>query len=94
MAEKLQAIQGRCLRVMAGADKATATETLEAEIGVNPLDLYLETTTTCAVARSALSKAGKEAQKRVTAILNQRERGSRRRKQEQRHLSPLTKLER
>ena len=56
MAEKLQAIQGRCLRVVAGAYKATATEALEAEVGVEPLDLYLKTTTARAVARSALSE--------------------------------------
>ena len=33
-AKKLQAIQGRCLRVVAGAYRATATEALEAELGV------------------------------------------------------------
>ena len=39
---KLQAAQGKFLRVVAGAYKATATEALEAEIKVQPLDLHVE----------------------------------------------------
>ena len=44
IASTLQKIPGRCLRTVAGACKATATEALEAELEVEPLDLYTATT--------------------------------------------------
>ena len=40
MVKKLQAIQGRCLRVVVGAYRATLVEALEAETHVEPLDIY------------------------------------------------------
>ena len=40
MATKLRGVQGRCLRAVAGAYKATSAEALEAEIHVEPLDIY------------------------------------------------------
>jgi hypothetical protein len=40
--KKLQAIQGRCLRVATGAYKATATEALEVETNIEPIDIFLE----------------------------------------------------
>ena len=39
--KKLQSVQNRCLRVVAGAYKATAAKVLEVETNVPPLDLYL-----------------------------------------------------
>ena len=39
---KLQKIQGKCLRTIAGACKATSTEALEVETFTLPLDLYTE----------------------------------------------------
>src|SRR5271155_5035813 len=42
VAAKLQAIQGRCLRTITGAYRATSTEALEIETFTAPLDLYAE----------------------------------------------------
>jgi hypothetical protein len=42
IAERLQSIQGKCLRVIAGAYKATSTEALEIETHTPPLDLFTE----------------------------------------------------
>ena len=42
IANKLQAIQGRCLRVITGAYKATANEAVEIEAFTPLLDLYTE----------------------------------------------------
>jgi ribonuclease HI/exonuclease III len=50
LAKNLQAIQGRCLRVITGAYKATANEALEIETYIPPLDLYTE----ASVARTSL----------------------------------------
>jgi hypothetical protein len=40
VAGKLQAVQGRCLRVITGAYRATSTEALKIETNTPPLDLY------------------------------------------------------
>jgi len=42
IAVKLQSIQGKCLRAIAGAYKATSTEALEIETYIPPLDLFTE----------------------------------------------------
>jgi hypothetical protein len=42
IAAKLQSIQGKCLRTVAGAYKATSTEALEIETYIPPLDLFTE----------------------------------------------------
>jgi ribonuclease HI len=42
IARELQAIQGRCLRAIAGAYKATSTEALEVETHIPPIQLYAE----------------------------------------------------
>jgi hypothetical protein len=42
MATKLQLIQNKCLRVVAGAYRATPTRSLEIETFTPPLDLYLD----------------------------------------------------
>jgi hypothetical protein len=41
--KKLQAIQGKYLRIITGAYRATATEALEIEIYTIPIDILLET---------------------------------------------------
>ena len=46
--------------MVARAYKAIATEALEVEVGVEPLDLYLKTVTAQAIARSVLSEMGEE----------------------------------
>ncbi len=69
---KLQTIQGQCLRVVAGAYKATSTEALEAELGVEPLDLYTGRRAAAAAARHALSEARKGIVARTEAILHRR----------------------
>ena len=57
MADKLRAIQGKCLRVVAGAYKATSVEALEAETHVEPLDIHASKVAIQAAARNKLSKA-------------------------------------
>jgi hypothetical protein len=43
VAKRLQAIQGKCLRITTGAYRATATEALEIETHTIPIDILLET---------------------------------------------------
>jgi hypothetical protein len=50
----LNAIQGRFLRIVAGAYKATATEALEIETFSEPLDLYIERSVLLGMARQTL----------------------------------------
>lgn len=91
MAAKVQAIQGQCLRAVAGAYKATPTEALEAEVGVEPLDLYCSRKASVAATRHALSEAGKGTRLRVRAILTRRRKGKRRRARAAARASPLTR---
>ena len=42
VAKKLRFMQGQSLRVVAGAYRATATEALEMELHVSPIDLHME----------------------------------------------------
>ena len=65
MAVKIQAIQGQCLRAVAGAYKATLTEALEAEIGVELLDLYCSKRASIAATWYTLLEAGKDTRLRV-----------------------------
>ena len=54
---KLQKIQGKCLRTIAGAYKATSTEALEVETFTLPLDLHTEKLAARTVARIRTTKA-------------------------------------
>lgn len=75
-AKQLQALQGKCLRVVAGAYKATATEALEAELGIVPLDLHVDSLAQKAAARMVRSQTLRMIDGRVAAILaGQRRRG-------------------
>jgi hypothetical protein len=60
LAENLQSIQGRFLRAITGAYKATSIEALEIETFIEPLDLYLEKTANQGAARQVLRGYGKE----------------------------------
>ena len=91
MAAKLQAIQGQCLRAVAGAYKATPTEALEAEVGVEPLDLYCSKRAAIAATRHTLSEAGRGARHRAQAILTRQRKGKRRRARAIARASPLTR---
>ena len=42
MAKKLGPVQNRCLRLVAGAYRATSATTIEVEVDVPPLDLHLD----------------------------------------------------
>jgi len=42
VASKLKSLQGKCLRVVTGACKATSTEALEVETPTQPIDIALE----------------------------------------------------
>ena len=42
LGKTLQSIQGKFLRIVAGAYRATSTEALEIETFIEPLDLYAE----------------------------------------------------
>lgn len=72
MAAKLRAIQGQCLRAVTGAYKATATEALEVEIHVEPLELYTGRQAAQAAARCRLSKAWSGIEARTRKILKGR----------------------
>ena len=91
MAAKIQAIQGQCLRAAAGAYKATPTEALEAEIGVEPLDVYCGKRASIAATRHTLSEAGKGTRLRVQAILTRQRKGKRRRTRAAARASPLAR---
>ena len=54
---KLQKIQGKCLRTIAGAYKATSTEALEVETFTLPLDLHTEKLAARTVVRIRTTKA-------------------------------------
>jgi len=56
----LQSIQGRFLRVISGAYRATATEALEIETFTEPLDLYIEKTANQSLIRLALQGQGEQ----------------------------------
>jgi len=56
---KLQKIQGKCLRTIAGAYKATSTEALEVETFTLPLDLHTERLAARTAARIHTTKAAK-----------------------------------
>ena len=91
MARKIQTAQGKCLRAVAGAYKATSIEALEAELGIGPLDLQLGKCAAMAAARNAISEARKGTQRRVNLILSRQQRG-RRRRNNKRQMSPLAKI--
>ena len=57
MTLKLRTIQGRYLRAVAGAYRATSTEALEVETNVEPLELYIARLAAQAAARCKLSRA-------------------------------------
>ena len=92
MAAKTQIMQGQCLRAVAGAYKATSTEALEAEIGVEPLDLYLGKLAAITAIRNALSEAGKGTKQRIQAIASRQRKGRRRRTRNEARASPLEKM--
>jgi retron-type reverse transcriptase len=92
VARKLQAIQGRCLRAVAGAYRATSTEALEAELGVLPLDIHVGTLAASAAARNELGEAGAATRAKVRNIFGRRMAGSRRRKQEENHQTPRSTM--
>jgi Reverse transcriptase (RNA-dependent DNA polymerase) len=56
----LQSIQGRFLRAIAGAYKATATEALEIETFIEPLDLFIEKAAIQGTSRQLLRGYGEE----------------------------------
>ena len=91
MAAKIQAIQGQYLRAAAGAYQATPTEALEAEMGVEPLDLYCSKRASIVATRHTLSEVGKDTRLRVQAILSRRRKGKRRRTRVAARASPLTR---
>jgi ribonuclease HI len=77
LVNKLQSIQGKCLRIAAGAYRATATEALEVETFTPPIDLYMETQVarTTLRLRSCKSRAVEEHAKRRIGLDERRGRG-------------------
>ena len=57
--QRIQAIQGKCLRPITGAYKATSTEALEIETFVPPLDLYTQLIAAKTITRIRTTKAAK-----------------------------------
>src|SRR6187402_1977695 len=68
LAAKLQPIQNKCLRVVAGAYKATPIRALETETHTPPLDLYLDGRLAAFRERLASSKVGQSIQEACKAI--------------------------
>jgi len=68
LAAKLQPLQNKCLRVVAGAYKATPTRNLEVETYTPPIDLYLDSRLAAFQSRLAHTEADKIIQKACSAI--------------------------
>ena len=77
----LQAIQGRFLRTITGAYRATATEALEIETYIEPLDLYIERNTNLGYTRQSI-QGQEEKIKTLRQRLARRTRGKRGRKRQ------------
>jgi hypothetical protein len=77
----LKAIQGKFLRIITGAYRATATEALEIETFIEPLDLYIERIANLGLARQVLGGQGDKikAFRRRLALRVRGKRGRRRR---------------
>jgi hypothetical protein len=71
VAKKLQAIQGKCLRVATGAYRATSTEALEVETNVEPIDIFLETQVAKTMLRLCEKPAGSVVQRLTRKIRQQ-----------------------
>jgi len=65
---RLRTVQARCLRVIAGAYRATAGEALEVETYVEPLDLYITKIAAEAAVRHQLSSSAKGTTERCQRI--------------------------
>ena len=74
-ANRLQAIQGRCLRAITGAYKATATEALEIETFTPPIDLHMEDLVARTTLRLRSCRARAVEEHALRRIGNQRGRG-------------------
>ena len=86
IAAQLQPIQNKCLRIVAGAYKATPIQSLEVETYTPPLDLYLDSRLAKFRERLAQSETGKVIQEACSTIrdrLKKRKRGSRNQTQNQ-----------
>ena len=68
LAAKLQPIQNKCLRAVAGAYKATPVRALETETYTPPLDLYLDGRLAAFRARLATSQVGQLIQEAYKVI--------------------------
>jgi hypothetical protein len=68
LAAKLQRTQNKCLRVVAGAYRATPTRTLEIETHVPPIDLYFDSRLAAFQDRLAGSEVGQLIQNTCLAI--------------------------
>jgi hypothetical protein len=68
LAAKLQSTQNKCLRVVAGAYRATPTRTLEVETHIPPIDLYLDSRLAAFQDRLAGSEVGQLIQNTCSAI--------------------------
>ena len=82
LVRSLQSIQGRFLRTIIGAYRATSYEALEIETFTEPLDLYIERAATQGASRQALRGYGKEGRLFREVLRNRFRRG--------RRLSPTT----
>jgi ribonuclease HI len=76
VAAKLQSMQGKCLRTITGAYRATATEALEIETDTAPLDIFVESTIARTIARLT-STCTRRAVESATARIRQQMRGQR-----------------
>jgi hypothetical protein len=68
---KLKALQGKCLRAIAGAYRATSTEAVEIETYIQPIDIYLDGLVAKTVLRTCASQASKVAEDATRRIRQQ-----------------------
>lgn len=65
---KLAKQQNRCIRMIAGTYKATSTSTVEAEVFIPPLDLYLDSVISQAIQRMEESGMARQIESACTVI--------------------------
>jgi hypothetical protein len=68
MAAKLAGIQNKCLRIVAGAYRATPIQTLEVETHIPPIDLYFDSQLAAFQNRLASSDVGQLIEKACSTI--------------------------
>ena len=65
---KLKALQGKLLRVITGAYRATSTEAVKIETYIQPIDIYLDGLIAKTVRRACASQASKVVEEAIRRV--------------------------